>query len=212
MFSIYMITNTITKKHYIGYTNNVNRRWANHKCNAKFSKGCCVQLYQSMRKHGIDNFVLSILEENIDSVDVAKQLEVKYIHEYDTFIRGYNAHPGGTGGDMSSYPNWRKAIAEVHKNKDVSEYSTYGMLGKTHSDETKQKQSEARKKEWESMSVQELEERSSKIKGSKNGMFGKTPKNSLKIQLYGIIYHSIAEAVRKTGHSAAYVKKHGTLL
>ena len=50
------------------------------------------------------------------------------------------------------------------------------------------------------------------LEDDKNGMYGKTPKNSVKISYNGIEYKSIAEASRKTGHSAAYLKKHGVII
>ena len=212
MFSIYSITNLITGKMYIGYTNDVEKRFSNHRSSGGRGIGSCTQLYKSMKKHGVDNFLFEVIQSEIETLEEAKRLEIKFIDLYDTYANGYNANAGGTGGDMSSYPSWNEAMIKMHANKQSHEYATYGMEGKTHSIESKQKQADARKKYWESMSVEDLRERSLKISGRNNGMFGKTPKNSIKILLYGIIYNSIAEASRKTGHSAHFVKKHGTIL
>ena len=212
MFSIYVITNLITGKKYIGYTNNTNKRFANHRSCGERGVGSCTQLYKSMKKHGVDNFLFEVLRSDIASVDEAKRLEIELIAEYDTYHNGYNANAGGTGGDMSSFESWKDSMKKMHANRKPSEYATHGMRGKTHSAESKQKQSDARKKHWDSMTTEDLQKRSSKIKGSKNGMFGKIPKNSTKIELYGIIYNSISEASRKTGHSPQFVKKHGTIL
>lgn len=213
MFSIYLITNTITHKKYIGYTNNVERRWANHKSNGQSGKGGCSRLYAAIKKYGLDNFVFTVIHSNIQSRAEAKELEIKYILEHSSFIDGYNGTPGGTGGDDPRLiPGWSESIAKYHSEKPKESYATCGMLGKTHSEDTKQKQRVARKQHWESMTCQQLKDRSFKISGKKNGMFGKTPKNSVKIELYGIIYNSITEACTNTGHSAKFVKKHGKIL
>lgn len=212
MFSIYSITNIITGKKYIGYTNDTKKRFANHRSCGERGVGSCTQLYKSMKKHGIDNFLFEVIRSDIGTVEEAKKLEIELISEYDTYRNGYNANAGGTGGDMSSYESWRDSMTNLHANKKLSDYATCGMQGKTHSLESKQKQSDARKKHWDSLTDEELQERSSKIKGSKNGMFGKTPKNSIQIELYGIIYDSITQACKETGHSAKFVKKHGTIL
>lgn len=212
MYSIYLITNSITHKKYVGYTNDTRKRFNSHRSCGKKGEGSCKQLYQSMKKHGVENFVFEIIHDQIATLEEAKRLEIEYIEKYQSYFEGYNAHPGGTGGDMSSYASWKEAMIKMHENKPSHEYATYGMQGKTHSLESKQKQSDARKKHWDSMTDEELQERSSKIKGSKNGMFGKTPKNSIKIELYGIIYDSITQACEETGHSGKFVKKHGTIL
>jgi hypothetical protein len=42
-------------------------------------------------------------------------------------------------------------------------------------------------------------------------MFGKKPKNSVQLEYLGIRYESIADAVKQTGRSAAFLKKHGVV-
>ena len=212
MFSIYLITNLITGKKYIGYTNDTKKRFANHRSCGTRGVGSCTQLYKSMKKHGLDNFLFEVIRSDIDTIEEAKRLEIEFIAEYDTYSNGYNANAGGTGGDMSSFESFQHSMAKMHASRKPSDYATHGMEGKKHSLESKQKQSDSIKKYWDSMTTEDLEKRSSKVKGSKNGMYGKVPKNSTKIELYGIIYNSISEASRKTGHSPQFVKKHGTIL
>jgi group I intron endonuclease len=58
---IYKITNLINNKCYYGQTRQPpNRRWSQHKQNAK--KGGKMVLYAAMRKHGIENFTFEILQ------------------------------------------------------------------------------------------------------------------------------------------------------
>jgi len=52
---IYIITNKITGKQYVGQTiQKLNRRWGQHITNAK--NGLDYLIYRSMRKHGVENF------------------------------------------------------------------------------------------------------------------------------------------------------------
>ncbi len=79
-----------------------------------------------MRKYGFNNFTIKILEDNVINLDEAEQ---KYISEMKPH---YNMVAGGTGGDTSSSPNFKKSMKEYHKNKSKDSYATYGMLGKSH--------------------------------------------------------------------------------
>lgn len=211
MYAIYCITNTITNKKYIGYTCDPETRWYKHQFHGTRGDGSCVQLYQSMKKHGVNNFTFQILEADIEDVSLAKEREMFFIETYNTYKSGYNATPGGTGGDMSKYDSWKESMIRYHATKSPESYATYGMSGKSHSKESIEKQSIARKKHWNSLSIDQRIERSKKIAGSNNGMFGKTPKNSVRILYNGVEYNSIAAASRSTGHSANFLKKHGEL-
>jgi group I intron endonuclease len=211
MYTVYCITNNITNKKYIGYTNDPETRWYKHQFHGKRGDGSCTQLYRSMKKHGIENFTFEIIENNITDESLAKTREIFFIQEFNTFKSGYNATLGGTGGDMSGYDSWKESMNVYHKNKSVDSYATYGMLGKTHSKEAIEKQSIARKKHWDSLSHEQLISRSKKLSGNNNGMFGKTPKNSVRILYNGVEYNSIASASKSTGHSAKFLKKHGEL-
>lgn len=207
MYCIYKITNNITGKSYIGYTNNYDRRMANHRNGGKTGTGSCKQLYESMKKHGSDNFTFNVLYDKIESVQEAKLLESTTIEKYDTFKNGYNAHPGGTGGDMSAYKSFYKAMKKYHSERNPEDYATYGFNGKTHTIESKQKQSKARKSYWDNLSSSDKNKRSKKVSGSKNGMYGKIPGNAKKVTYKGIEYPSMAEAERQTGLTAYIIKK-----
>jgi len=211
VFSIYLITNQVTDKRYVGYTDNIERRWASHRHYGTLGKGSCKRLYASMKKHGLENFKFEILEEGIRTRELARTREKQLIESMGTHVKGYNATPGGTGGDMSDVPGWREAVARSRESRSPESYATCGMRGKTHTKETRKKQSEARKKYWKSLSEEELVARGRKLKGKRNGMFGKSPKNSKKIEFKGKIYASLTEASKETGHSPKFLKKHSKL-
>ena len=74
---IYKITNTITNDFYIGSSNNVKRRWAEHKFPSTWKNNPNKQLYQDMQKYGLDKFEFQILAEV--EIDKLKETEQQFI-------------------------------------------------------------------------------------------------------------------------------------
>ena len=60
---VYKITNTVTGDFYIGSSKDVKHRLAVHKCPSVWKQCPNKQLYQDMRKYGVDKFDFQILEE-----------------------------------------------------------------------------------------------------------------------------------------------------
>ena len=120
---------------------------------------------------------------------------------------------GGHWEDKLAYQGLMKLkskpdiMKEIHRHRKPESYATYGMLGKKASEETKQRQSIAYKKVWASYTEVERKNRGDKVKGKKNGMFGRTPPNARPITIKGIKYKSIAEAKRKSGKTEYYIMK-----
>lgn len=94
---LYLVTNTINGKHYIGKTyNSVSSRWSQHLRDAKKQAYKDRPLYRAINKHGAEAFkveLLATIEE--DLLEVAEQ---EAITAYDSYGRsGYNATRGGDG-------------------------------------------------------------------------------------------------------------------
>lgn len=89
---IYMITNTLNGKKYIGQTkSSIKKRFYQH-CE-KRSK---TVISLAIKKYGRDSFDLKILHENIETQEELNQLEVNYIRKYKTIApEGYNVEKGG---------------------------------------------------------------------------------------------------------------------
>ena len=188
---IYLIENKITSEKYVGYTSlSLKERFTKHKYNA--ISGGETYLYRAMRKYGIENFTIICLQEDGN----LNEDEPRWINHINP---EYNMTKGGEGGDTSASPNFIKSMKEYHQNKPSYEYATYGFENKNHTQETKDKQSLARKSYWENISEEERNLRSSKISGSKNPMYGKTPKNSIQVTVDDIKYKSKTEASRTLG-------------
>ena len=71
---IYKITNTVTNDFYIGSSNDVKKRWADHKYTSTWKNHPNNQLYKDMQEYVVDKFVFEILEEiEADSLKVIEQ-------------------------------------------------------------------------------------------------------------------------------------------
>lgn len=116
MIFIYLLINKLNNKKYIGQTININKRFNRH----KNANGGCHKLYNSIKKHGWNNFEYSILEIHYDSYE-ANNAEIYWIAKLDTINTGYNILPGGiingprTGQKNSKEHN--EKISKAHKGK-----------------------------------------------------------------------------------------------
>lgn len=77
MIGVYLIENKITKECYIGQSKNIEKRFLNHKDNAKNKK---YALYVDMRYYGGSNFNYSVLE--LCSTNQLDEREMYWIKKY----------------------------------------------------------------------------------------------------------------------------------
>lgn len=181
-------------------------RYKDHLEGAKYGKD--TYLYRAMRKYGVGNFTLELVEECTDSD--AGIRETYWITTLGTLIPiGYNMTLGGQGGDTSLSPKYITSIKEYHSRKSKTEYATCGFREKTHTVTSKEKLSKSKKDRWASLTEEQKTAHSCSVSGSKNGMFGKVPKNAKKIIVDDIEYRSIAEAASALGISVYKVAKRG---
>lgn len=86
--TIYIITNKVNSKVYIGQTiQNIKNRFEQHKINS--TKNNCNKFYNAIRNIGIDKFNIDILEDNIKLKDLNDK-ERYYINKYNSIENGYN--------------------------------------------------------------------------------------------------------------------------
>ena len=98
---IYVITNLITNKQYIGQTiQTIKQRYATHISDAK-NKIDNMYIHKSMNKYGVDNFIVEEVDcvetDNMDELlNELNNLEKYYILSYNTLVpNGYNLTKGG---------------------------------------------------------------------------------------------------------------------
>lgn len=119
---IYMATNRINYKEYIGQTiSNLQRRKNQHIQNS-LSKKDNTYFHAAIRKYGSNNFDWEILHDNITNMNDLKKLEMFYIELYDTFNNGYNLTKGGEGTvGWNHSEETKKKISIAHFGKILSE-------------------------------------------------------------------------------------------
>lgn len=93
---VYLVTNIINQKIYIGKTNNKNVRWSQHKSKSKKFRGLFLN---AIRKYGYTNFNFEIIKE-CNTEDEAYEYERVLVELFNTRNRkiGYNVAEGGGGG------------------------------------------------------------------------------------------------------------------
>lgn len=88
---IYQITNKVNGKVYIGQTNNIQKRWSNHKNNNDPN----MVIARAIRKYGIENFDFRVLLKNL-TIEEANEKEKQLIIEKNSLVpNGYNVAKGG---------------------------------------------------------------------------------------------------------------------
>jgi group I intron endonuclease len=95
---IYLITNTVNSKCYIGQTiNSVDDRFKGHCSDAR--AGSTGTLHKAIRKYGKDSFIVEVLEilEDLDTKALWDKLDVREIFYIDTLKPEYNIMKGGSG-------------------------------------------------------------------------------------------------------------------
>ena len=131
MKTIYLRTNLINGKKYVGQTSDFKRRerdW--RKLGASYSSK---ELNEDKIKYGLENWIVEILEE-VDDI-ISDETERKYIEKYNTlYPNGYNKYSGGINGfTFEMQEEIKKRISETLKGRIIS-------------DETKKKMSVATRK------------------------------------------------------------------
>lgn len=136
MFYVYMITNSVNGKIYIGKSANPQRRWRRHLSNITTPSVSRknILLYHAMKKHGKDNFTLEIIDQS-ESEMTCLQYERQWISFYQCNVSrygkgaGYNMTDGGEG-----VGGFRPTAESIEKNRLAN-------IGRKDSDETKRRKS-----------------------------------------------------------------------
>ena len=128
MGTIYLITNLVNGKYYVGQTTQPLRKRLDYHF---YGPPGCPLLSKAIKKYGKQNFAVNILAES-DSLEELNKLEALWVVITNSTCRsaGYNINPGGKNSKQSP---------------ETIEKRRQSMMGHVVSDETRRKQSEIAK-------------------------------------------------------------------
>lgn len=114
-------------------------RWMGHKSQARCEENH--PLYNSIRKHGVENFTFTVLHE-FDTQEEADAKEIELIILHNTLDRacGYNLHPGG-----NRYAHSAETRAKLSAQKIAFYQKRLEETGSKITEDERQKLSEAHK-------------------------------------------------------------------
>ena len=112
IIGVYKITNTVTGDFYIGSSNDVKRRCAEHKKPSTWKRFPNKQLYHDMKNYGVDKFEFQILAEVEESF--LKEKEQRFIETLKPTYNNYRAK----GLDIERYKEYQKEYEKTDKGKE----------------------------------------------------------------------------------------------
>lgn len=167
---VYIITNKLSGKHYVGKANDYGARWALHLTDSrKFRPRTYVGA--AIKLHGSCNFSFSVLEVCVTE-EQAYEREVYWISQFRSNEKGlgYNLESGGRGGKRASCET-RAKHSEALLRRPVEERKAFGQFqkGKPKSSEHRTKLSVANKGKHSGPSTREhMEKIGQAERGSKH--------------------------------------------
>lgn len=121
MSYIYVITNDINGKQYVGKTNwTIEKRFREHIKDRKYRKCEKRPLYSAMNKYGIEHFSVKQLEECNESI--VNEREQYWINKLNTYHNGYNATLGGDSKHYYNYQEIANKYLELQSQKETAKY------------------------------------------------------------------------------------------
>ncbi len=138
---IYQLKNTINGYTYIGQAQNILSRFNEHRRNRNghlLYRDC--HLYRAIKKYGWNKFEISVLER-VDDVSLLNEREIFWINELNP---AYNMKEGGDcARGWHHTDEAKRKMSETKSKQYIGKNNPF--YGKTHSDKTKKKISEASK-------------------------------------------------------------------
>lgn len=121
MYSIYEIKNLINDKRYVGFTNNIKRRWNQHRNRSKNICKTSYAIHRALHKYGIENFSFTEIDtaENLEEANIKEIFWIKNRKENGFIL--YNETNGGEGARGCKWN--KKQLDEEQIQKIIIDYT-----------------------------------------------------------------------------------------
>ena len=119
IIGVYKITNIITGDFYIGSSNDVKGRWVSHKCQSTWKRFSNNQLYQDMKKYGVDKFEFQVL------ANVEPEQLIEKEQEFIEILKPTYNNRNAKGRDTERYKEYQKEHYKEHYKAHKDELKTY---------------------------------------------------------------------------------------
>lgn len=114
---IYLISNNINSKLYVGQTiQTLNKRFNGHCCYSKSDRSVNMYIKRAIHKYGRDKFHITLIEEC--PINLLNEREKYWIAFYDSYNKGYNLTKGGQD---SNYFN----LHRLENTVDIKKFTEY---------------------------------------------------------------------------------------
>ena len=140
---IYLITNDINSKVYVGQTiQTLNKRFNGHCCYSKSDRSTNMYIKKAIHKYGRDKFHITLLEEC--PINLLNEREKYWISFYNSYNEGYNLTKGGQDSnyfnlhrledtiDIKKFEQYilefKPLAIEVAKHFGISKCSVYNLI------------------------------------------------------------------------------------
>ena len=137
---VYIITNTVNGKRYVGQTVfMLEKRWKQHQKSPR-----CHALHNAIEKYGAKNFIIEPIIE-VPTIELLNEFEAEYIKKYCTLApNGYNLTEGGRAPRHNVETRAKMSRSRIGLEKSVEHCRriSEGKKGAKRSEETKRKISE----------------------------------------------------------------------
>ena len=140
---IYLITNDINSKVYVGQTiQTLNKRFNGHCCYSKSDRSINMYIKRAIHKYGRDKFHIQLIEEC--PVNILDEREKYWINFYNSYNTGYNLTLGGQDSnyfninkleniiDIKKFEQYilefKPLVSEVASHFGISKCSVYNLI------------------------------------------------------------------------------------
>lgn len=139
---IYLITNTINGKQYVGQTvRTLKSRWSSHRHSEK-----CVALHRAIKKYGAEAFDLAVLE-TCSTIEQMNEAEHSWIEKLNTRVpNGYNIREGGGNGIHSEESKAKMREIQNNRSQEWKDNMQSGYIRRSQNEEWKSELSKSAKK------------------------------------------------------------------